>query len=218
MFAQLGNIQFNLITYFNFLEEKKKKGYSEQKRLQGKPILQKIADEADRITIQMKFHKSFCNPETEFNKIKEAANADEALPFVYGSGTYQGNYVIEAIKSNIKQADSEGRIIAIEADIELLEAVEDNPIVIKKIKKKAQAPAIKSTSNDEEYRSAIRKYALKKLNEPNKNPYSGNIQDYINSTDEEKNVAIYQTILRSNVTDKYYDILTKPKPSYISEG
>ncbi len=203
MFAQLGNIQFNLITYFNFIEEVKKKGYSELKRLQGKPKLQKKGDELDRLTLQLKFHKSFCEPETEFNKIKEAMNSDEALPFVYGNGVYQGNYVIEQIKSSTKQTDSTGGIIAIESEIQLFEYVEDDPITIKKIKKKAQAKK-KST--------AVKK--VKKELDP-KQKY---IQDYLNSTQEDRDKAVIDTIIRKNSTEEYIKSLTKPKTMYISSA
>nr|BDD46401.1 hypothetical protein 17 [bacterium] len=197
MFAQLGNIQFNLIAYFSFIEETKKKGYSELKRLQNKPKLQKKGDELDRITIQLKFHKSFCDPEYEYNRIKEAANKDEALPFIYGNGVYQGNYMIDQIKSNTKQTDSQGGIIAIEAEIQLVEYVEDDPITIKKIKKKAEAKK-KST-------------AVKKIKKE-LDPVQQYVQDYLNETEEQR----IETICRRNYTEEYIAILTKPKQTYIA--
>jgi phage protein U len=200
MFAQLGTIQFNLITYFSFIEELKKKGYSELRRLQNKPRLQKKGDDLDRITIQLKFHNSFCDPAYEFNRLKEAADKDEALPFVYGNGVYQGNYIIEQIKSNTKQTDSRGGIIAIEVELQLVEYVEDDPITIKKIKKKAEAKK-KST-------------AVKKVKKEF-DPYSNDVQDYLDVSYEEVNQAQIDAICRKNYSDEYIEILTKPKETYI---
>lgn len=203
MFAQLGNIQFNLITYFSFIEEQKQKGYSELKRLQNKPKLQKKGDELDRLTLKLKFHSSFCDPEFEFNRIKKLANTDEAQAFIYGNGIYKGNYVIEQIKSSTNQTDSTGGVIAIEAELQLIEWVEDDPILIKKIKKISQAKK-KST-------------AIKKVKKE-VDPYSGNIEDYLNSTQEDKDSAIIKTITRQNTTDEYIQALTKPRPAYISSA
>ena len=40
MFAQLGNIQFELITYFNGIKESSSYNYAQHERINQKPLLQ----------------------------------------------------------------------------------------------------------------------------------------------------------------------------------
>ena len=121
MFAQLGNIQFNLITYFSGMEESQKHNYAVHQTIESKPKLQYIGDELDEMTIRLNFHSSFCTPETEIKKLKDTAKIHEELPFILGNGRYLGKYVIEEITSTTQQTDKSGNLIAIEAEIKVKE-------------------------------------------------------------------------------------------------
>ena len=121
MFAQLGNIQFNLITYFNSIEESQKHNYVVHQTIESKSKLQYIGDELDEITIRLNFHSSFCTPEDEIKKIKDAAKSHEEMPFILGNGRYLGRYVIEEISSTTRQTDKTGNVISIEAELKLKE-------------------------------------------------------------------------------------------------
>jgi len=121
MFAQLGNIQFNLITYFNGIEDSQKHNYAVHQTIESKPKLQYIGDELDEMTIKLNFHSSFCIPETEIKKLKTLAKTHEEQPFILGNGKYLGRYVIEEITSTTQQTDKAGNIIAVEAEIRLKE-------------------------------------------------------------------------------------------------
>lgn len=135
MFAQLGTIQFNLITYFNGIEETQKHTYAEHQTIESKPKLQYIGDELDEMTIKLNFHSSFCTPETEIKKIKDAAKFHEEMPFILGNGRYLGKYVIEEITSTTQQTDKSGNLISIEAEIQLKEWFTEYMKVKKKQKK-----------------------------------------------------------------------------------
>ena len=135
MFAQLGNIQFNLITYFNGIEETQKHNYVEHQTIESKPKLQFMGDDLDTLTIRLNFHSSFCVPETEIKKIKDAAKFHEEMPFILGNGKYLGKYVIEEITSTTQQTDKSGNLISIEAEIRLKEWFAESLKVKKKAKK-----------------------------------------------------------------------------------
>lgn len=137
MFAQLGNIQFNLITYFNGIEETQKHNYAVHQTIESKPKLQYIGDELDEMTIKLNFHSSFCTPETEIKKIKDAAKFHEEMPFILGNGRYLGKYVIEEITSTTQQTGKTGNLISIEVELKLKEWFTEYLKVKKKQKKQA---------------------------------------------------------------------------------
>lgn len=140
MFAQLGDIRLNLITYFDGLSASKKIEYAEHATIEGKPKLQYIGEALETITIKLSLHTDFCNPAEELKKIKEAASRYEPLPFVFGNGLYKGNYVIEEINETLQQTFSDGTVISIEAELKLKEWVKDRVITTKKAKKETKKP------------------------------------------------------------------------------
>jgi len=150
MFAQLGNIQFDLITYFEGIEESQKYSYAEHQTIESKPKLQYIGDELDEITIKLNFHLSFCTPETELKNLKSAAKLHNEMPFILGNGKYIGRFVIEEITSTTEQTDKSGNLISIGAEIKLKEWFTGQLTVKKKqkkqtVKKKSNTPTKTAT-------------------------------------------------------------------------
>lgn len=135
MFAQLGNIKFDLITYFNGLDDLQKHTFVEHQTIESKPKLQFIGDELDEINIKLNFHSLFCTPENEIKKLKDTAKKHQELSFILGNGKYIGKYIIEEISSTTQQSDKLGNIISIEAQIRLKEWSENNLKIKKKTKK-----------------------------------------------------------------------------------
>lgn len=135
MFAQLGSIKFDLITYFNGLDDVQKHNFAEHQTIESKPKLQFIGDELDELNIKLNFHSSFCTPENEIKKLKDTAKKHQELTFILGNGKYVGNFVIEEISSTTQQSDKIGNLISIEAEIKLKEWSENNVKVKKKTKK-----------------------------------------------------------------------------------
>ena len=146
MFAQLGDIRFDLITYFDGLEGSQQYNYAEHQVIEGKPRLQYIAENLNGIVINFKFHIMYCDPAIEFNRIKEMAGQHQALPFIFGNGIYKGRYVITEITDTVEVTAVDGTVMEISAKCTLKEWVDDNPLVIKKQQKKAKAPARKKKS------------------------------------------------------------------------
>ena len=97
MFAQLGDIKFELITYFNGLNETVSYNYAQHERIENKPILQFIGKNLQEENIKLNFHRNFCIPEDEIKSLIEVADAATPLKFIKGNGDYVGVFVIEEI-------------------------------------------------------------------------------------------------------------------------
>lgn len=121
MFAQLGDIQFELITYFNGIEETVSYNYAEHERINNKPVLQFMGMNLQEQNIKLNFHNSFCAPEDEIKKLKTVANKAEPLKFIKGNGEYVGVFVLSEIISTTEQTSKEGNLISVQVDLKLRE-------------------------------------------------------------------------------------------------
>lgn len=121
MFAQLGDIEFELITYFSGLNESNTFNYAQHERINNKPILQYLGQDLQEQDIKLNFHASFCVPEDELKKLKNVAKKGEPLKFIKGNGEYVGVFVITEIVSATEQTSDEGDIIYIQVDLNLRE-------------------------------------------------------------------------------------------------
>lgn len=121
MFAQLGNIQFELITYFSGLKESSSYNYAQHERINKKPMLQFLGENLKSIDIKLNFHASFCDPRTELENLKIVAELGTPLQFIKGNGEYLGVFVINGIESATEQTTNEGDIISIQVELRLLE-------------------------------------------------------------------------------------------------
>ncbi len=121
MFAQLGDIEFELITYFSGLNESNTFNYAQHERINNKPILQYLGQDLQEQDIKLNFHASFCVPEDELKKLKNVAKKGEPLKFIKGNGEYVGVFVITEIVSATEQTSEEGDIIYIQVDLKLRE-------------------------------------------------------------------------------------------------
>lgn len=120
-YAILGDLQFDLITYFNGLEGKWGADYAEHARVQGKPRLQWIGDKADSWTLRLRFHRRFCDPEAELAKLRKSMGAHEALAFVLANGDYKGLFVIAEIGATAEHTDTDGALISADVSLALRE-------------------------------------------------------------------------------------------------
>lgn len=121
MFAMLGPIQFRLITYFEGVETRQPYDYAVHDVVDGKPRLQSMGDGLKGVKIDILFHSAYCNPELEMVRLTAAASSHEAMSLVYGSGKYEGQFVIEQIRSSTRHTDRKGGLVAITAQLQLME-------------------------------------------------------------------------------------------------
>ncbi|SNY91457.1 Phage P2 GpU [Cohaesibacter sp. ES.047] len=94
----------------------------EHKVVRGKPVPQYAGEELDKRTLEFFFDESFCDPQTEYARLKAARSSGSVMPFTSGHGDYDGtHYQITSISPVIEKTTSGGRIVRLSASIELLE-------------------------------------------------------------------------------------------------
>ena len=127
MYAVLGNIEFDLITYFDGLEQRSGSDFAEHGRIGGKPVLQFVGDKLDEIRIDLVLHAAYCQPDEELKKLQAARQQHQALALVLGNGDYKGRFVITELQSTGRQTDRSGDLLAVEAQLSLREFGGDAP-------------------------------------------------------------------------------------------
>ena len=121
MFAQLGDIQFDLITYFDGINSTVPYNYAEHERINNKTLLQFMGENLQEFTIKLNLHSNFCVPEDEILKIRTEAKLGKPLKFIKGNGEYVGAFVISQIQKTTEQTSPEGDLIAIQVELQLKE-------------------------------------------------------------------------------------------------
>lgn len=121
MYAQLGNIVFDLITYFDGINQSLSYNYAQHDRINNKPLLQFLGENLEEIEIKLKFHSKFCVPEDELIKLRTEAQLGKPLKFIKGNGEYLGAYVILGISKTTEQTSPEGDLISVQAELKLQE-------------------------------------------------------------------------------------------------
>lgn len=121
MYAVLGEIEFDLITYFDGMEAHFGSDYAEHALIGGKPKLQFVGDKLDEIRIDLVFHATYCDPEAELIRLRGAMQSRAALALVLGNGDYKGRFVITALQATGRHTDRAGSLLAAEAQLSLKE-------------------------------------------------------------------------------------------------
>ena len=121
MFAQLGDIQFDLITYFDGITDTVTYNYAEHERINNKTLLQFLGENLQEFTIKLNLHSNFCVPEDEILKIRTEDKLGKPLKFIKGNGEYVGAFVISQIQKTTEQTSPEGDLIAIQVELQLKE-------------------------------------------------------------------------------------------------
>lgn len=125
MFAWLGSIQIGLSPFTGPTQgsETTKATFAKIAVAEGKPVVQDRGDELNVKKLHFFFDESFCNPSAELARLEGARAARSPLPWTYGDGTYTGaRYMIESIEVTLKKTTAFGRIVRVEAQLQLLEA------------------------------------------------------------------------------------------------
>ncbi|POZ60181.1 phage tail protein [Chromobacterium alticapitis] len=121
MYAVLGDIEFDLISYWDGMEQRAGSDYAEHGRIGGKPVLQFVGDKLDEIRIDLVLHAAYCQPDAELQRLQSARQQHQALALVLGNGDHKGMFVITDLTSTGRQTDSNGNLIAVEAQLSLRE-------------------------------------------------------------------------------------------------
>lgn len=122
--ALLGDVTFDLITYFEGSETRIAAQFAEHALIEGKPQLQWTGDKLDEVTWTLVFHLGFCDPEKELQKLKKLIAEHQAAPLHYSNGEYKGTFVATDCSATSRQVMRDGTLIWLEASLTLKEFVE----------------------------------------------------------------------------------------------
>jgi len=121
-YASFGDIVFKVYSY---LEHKETNEYAVAKHetIFAPSSLQFLGTELREIQIKIGFHRDFCDPMNEYEKL--VFIADEGLPHkLIVAEQVLGDFVIKSIESEVKQIDMWGKPIAIYCDVKFIEYIE----------------------------------------------------------------------------------------------
>lgn len=164
MFAVLGDIEFELITYWDGFEATFGVDYAEHARIEGKPGLQFIGDKLDEIQISLVFHQHYCVPDVELARLRTAMKAHQALALVFGNGDYRGWFVITDVTATSEQTDSTGNVLAVNATASLREYIGDPKNPLKPPAIRAQVPGTGAISSAVPSPSGVAQYVRDGVN------------------------------------------------------
>lgn len=128
MYAQLGNIVFERLVGFYSFDHTKEANIVEHALIDGRPRLQRVGTNLDKVRIDILFHVAFCSPEEQIKALDSARDESEIMPFVLGNGENIGTFVIKSTTVNHKHLDSIGNIIEASVSVDLMEHYESNPL------------------------------------------------------------------------------------------
>ncbi len=130
MFAQLGNVKFELLNSFTHLEETHTATFAKHDVLKGRPRLQAMGNDLTELRLGMKLHWQLGDVDAAYKGLIAVKEAQQAVSLVYGSGRFAGWFVIKRLSVRTTQTDGKGRTAARELDAELTEFVGDpnNPL------------------------------------------------------------------------------------------
>ena len=130
MFAQLGDVPFELLDSFASLEETHAAQFAQHDVLAGRARLQAMGNALTELRFSLKLHWKLGDVDAAYHGLVAAKEAQQAVSLVYGSGRFVGWFVIERLSARTLQMDKHGRTAAREIDVELKEFVGDpnNPL------------------------------------------------------------------------------------------
>jgi phage protein U len=121
MFAILGEILFETLTSPEGFRAASEYSYAEHKVVEAAPRLQWMANDLQKISLELGFHVAFTNPATQMNLLRAAAEDHQARALVFGNGVHRGYFVIESLEETFQQTADDGSYVAISARVELRE-------------------------------------------------------------------------------------------------
>jgi phage protein U len=142
-YASLGDIVFKVYSY---LEHKETNEYAVAKHrtIFAPSSLQFQGDELLSLEVKVGFHRDFCNPLEEYQKLRDLAKEGLPKKLIIAEQVY-GDFVIESITAEVKQVDMWGKPVAIYCNVKLTE-YREKKLQTKNVKAtKKKAPAKKSS-------------------------------------------------------------------------
>lgn len=139
----LGDLLFERLNYLTATELGSSWNFAEHAHLGAKPGLEFTGPGLDTRTLELAFHRSFCQPEASVAKLREAADAAKAQVLLDAKGAVLGHFVVTEWTESTRAVDPEGNAILIQLRLTLKEYVEPQPL---EAQRRRQAEAATSTT------------------------------------------------------------------------
>jgi len=147
-YASLGDIVFKVYSY---LEHRETNEYAVAKHrtIFAPSSLQFLGDELLSLEVKVGFHRDFCDPLEEYQKLKELAKGGIPQKLIIAEQVY-GDFVIESITAEVKQVDMWGKPVAIYCTMRLTE-YREKKLQTREIRTtKKKAPAKKNRNSQQQ--------------------------------------------------------------------
>lgn len=121
MFASLGGVSFQVIASPDKFATAQRFRYGKVPVIGASPVLQWVYDDLASVTLGIRLHQLWCNPDEEILALNMLAEAHQPAPLVFGNGTLQGLFVIVGIEVRDQWRSDQGDTVATEATLDLSE-------------------------------------------------------------------------------------------------
>lgn len=146
MYAQLGDIVFDGLIGFDSLQRDIEIRYADQELMNRKPSTDHTGQELTELKLSIKFHVSFCHPETELQRLIDLAESATVVPLILGNGRIIGDFTIRKISERPQQTDKTSNYTEVIVSVDLKEYVTDDKALQQSQAAKLNATAIASNN------------------------------------------------------------------------
>ncbi|MDR1756097.1 MAG: phage tail protein [Culturomica sp.] len=116
--------------------------FSEQAIATGKPVLQAMGETLSEVTLSITLRKQLGHDVTDFlSRINTLRKSGKPQRLVFGSGTYQGDYVITGITTSVIKTSATGEIVAADLQLSLKEHADRVVIAQKNVESRPSGEA-----------------------------------------------------------------------------
>jgi len=151
-FCRLGGLTFSAFDGITGFENESGYDYAVINKATGKPGLQAIGENLSRVVIEIKL-RNFAghNVAGQMALIEAMRATGDPQILVFASGVYQGQYVIEAVKTKLIKTDRLGLVTQANLSIQLLEFNEDTVTSIRNTESRSSSQQSTRTVTEETF-------------------------------------------------------------------
>lgn len=121
MLAQLGAVTFSGLMGFDGISRTSAAILPEHPLIGSKSRLQHTGGVLDAVSITIRLHSAFCDPEAQIATLRSYISDGEIVPLIKGTGENMGDFVLASMQEDILNTDPSGAIILVVLSVSLIE-------------------------------------------------------------------------------------------------
>ncbi len=125
MWGSLGDIVFELAQTPKSISDNWKFNFSQHKIINSYPKHEFLGEDVRTLTVEIKLHKKFCDPEKYFGKFISYGKEGRVCSLIIGP-YYEGDFVITGVKRVKEEIDIFGNTVCLTLSVNLEEVREWN--------------------------------------------------------------------------------------------